>query len=307
MTRNIELFSSLDESVQTKVTLGIDIQVIVLGKGSVNILTKQGEHKVMSDVYYVSGLKHNLMSTGQLLQKRYIIYMEDNYFVIMDKCPSNQLIAKIQMTSNRMFPLKLKPTKKKNTTLVVGKEKDVQLDIAFTTESAHSSNEENSAHITKKGENGIEMKETFQSDVHDDSWLWNFRFGHLNFGGLKLLHTKDMVKGLPLIEKPKRICEGCIFGKHHRESFPVGKSYREKNPLETIHLDICGPMQTPSIGGSTYFLTVIDDFLRKTWIHFLKHKFDALDCFQQFKSLVEKQSGYYIKCLRTDRGEHISR
>jgi hypothetical protein len=33
MTGNIELFSSLDESVQTKVTLGTDIQVIVLGKG----------------------------------------------------------------------------------------------------------------------------------------------------------------------------------------------------------------------------------------------------------------------------------
>jgi hypothetical protein len=107
-----------------------------------------------------------------------------------------------------------------------------------------------------------------------------------------------MVKGFPLIEKPERICEGCIFGKQHRESFPVGKSYREKDPLEIVHSDICRPMQTPSIGGSTYFLTFIDDFSRKTWIYFLKHKSDALGCFQQFKSLVEKQSGYYIKCLR---------
>jgi hypothetical protein len=308
MTGNIELFSSLDESVQTKVTLGTYIQVIVLGKGSINILTKQGEQKVMPDVYYVSGLKHNLMSTGQLLQKGYIIYMEDNHCVIMDKCPSNQLIARIQMTSNKMFPLTLKPTKKKNTTLVVGKEKYVQLDTAFTTESVCSSNEENSVCSIKKGENGAEMKATFQSEVHDDSWLWNFIFGHLNFGGLKLLHTKDMVKGFPLIEKPERICEGCIFGKQHRESFPVGKSYREKDPLEIVHSDICGPMQTPSIGGNTYFLTFIDDFSRKTWIYFLKHKSDALGCFQQFKSLVEKQSGYYIKCLRTDRGgEYISR
>jgi hypothetical protein len=63
------LFSSLDESVQNKVTLGTDIQVIVLGKGSINILTKQGEQKVIPNVYYVSGLKHNMMSTGQLLQK----------------------------------------------------------------------------------------------------------------------------------------------------------------------------------------------------------------------------------------------
>ena len=74
MIGNIELFSSLDNSVQTKVTLGTDIQVTVLGKGNITILTKQGVPRVMNDVYYVFGLKHNLMSTGQLLQKGYRIY-----------------------------------------------------------------------------------------------------------------------------------------------------------------------------------------------------------------------------------------
>jgi hypothetical protein len=69
MTRNIEFFSSLDKSVQTKFTLRIDIQVTVLGKGSINILTRHEEQKVMPDVYYVSGLKHNLISRRQLLQK----------------------------------------------------------------------------------------------------------------------------------------------------------------------------------------------------------------------------------------------
>jgi hypothetical protein len=89
-----------------------------------------------------------------------------------------------------------------------------------------------------------------------------------------------MVQCFPLIEKPEKICEGCIFGNQNRESFPVGKSYRAKAPLEIVHSDICEPMKTPSIGGSTYFLTFIDDFSRKTWIYFLKHKSDALGCFQ---------------------------
>ena len=61
-------------------------------------------------------------------------------------------------------------------------------------------------------------------------------------------------------------------------------------------------MQSQSIGDTTYFLTFIDDFSRNTWIFFLKHKFNALGCFQHFKSLVEKQSGYYMKCLGNDRG-----
>ena len=66
-------------------------------------------------------------------------------------------------------------------------------------------------------------------------------------------------------------------------------------------------MQTLYLGGNTYFLTFIDDFTRKTWIYILKHKYDAFGCFQQFKSLVEKQSGYYIKVLRTNKGgEYVS-
>jgi hypothetical protein len=41
MIGNIDLFSSLDESFQTKVILGTDIQVIVLDKGSIKFLPKQ--------------------------------------------------------------------------------------------------------------------------------------------------------------------------------------------------------------------------------------------------------------------------
>jgi len=36
--------------------------VHVDGKGMVNILTKQGESKTISEVYYVPDLKHNLIS-----------------------------------------------------------------------------------------------------------------------------------------------------------------------------------------------------------------------------------------------------
>jgi hypothetical protein len=78
--------------------------------------------------------------------------------------------------------------------LVVGKGKRAWLDTAFTTESVRISNEENSLCRIKKGEKGKEMNETFQSEIQNDSWFRNFRFGHFKFGGLKLLHTKDLVK-----------------------------------------------------------------------------------------------------------------
>ena len=108
--------------------------------------------------------------------------------------------------------------------------------------------------------------------------------------GLNLLHRKNMVNGLLLIEQPNKLCEGCILGKHHRESSLVGKSYRSRAPLEIVHSYLCGYMQTPSIGNNLYFITFIDDYSRKTWVYFLKHKLEAFKVFKQFKVMVEKQS-----------------
>jgi hypothetical protein len=48
------------------------------------------------------------------------IYMEYNHCVIMERCPRNQLIARIQMTSNKMFPLTLKPSMKIKKVQTVG-------------------------------------------------------------------------------------------------------------------------------------------------------------------------------------------
>ena len=101
-------------------------------------------------------------------------------------------------------------------------------------------------------------QETFQREEKYETWLWHLGFGHLNFGGLNLLHRKGMVKGLPLIEKPDSLCEGCILGKQHIESFPSGKSIREKTHLEIFHSNLCGPMKTPSLAGNHYMLTFME-------------------------------------------------
>ena len=107
-----------------------------------------------------------------------------------------------------------------------------------------------------------------------------------------------MIRVFPLIEKPHSLCEGCIFGKQHRESFPSRKSIRAKAPLEIVHSDLCGTMKTPSLASSHYMLTFIDDFTRKTWVYFLKNKSEVFEKFCNFKALVENQSGLHIKFLR---------
>lgn len=50
----------------------------------------------------------------------------------------------------------------------------------------------------------------------DSSWNWHYRYKHLNFNGLRTLHQRQMVTGLPAIIPPSKICEECIIGKHQR-------------------------------------------------------------------------------------------
>ena len=83
--------------------------------------------------------------------------------------------------------------------------------------------------------------------IKDDLWLWHLRFGHLGFSGLKLLSNTKMVDSLPVINEPKNLCEACVKGKQHRQSFPVGKSWRAKKPLEIVHIDIAGPFDISSL------------------------------------------------------------
>jgi hypothetical protein len=259
MTGNKELFEDLDTSVKSQIKLGNDNIVEVMGKGAINVITKTGK-KTIPDVYFVPGLKHNLISVGQLTQKGYRVSFENNVCTIFDIPPSKMVIAKIKMTNNRMFPLHMK-----------------------------------SEMMEKIGA-------SFKASSQDQAWVWHLRYGHLNFKGLCLLQRNEMVRGLPPIQAPISSCESCILGKQHRKIFPKEMSYRAWAPLEIVHTDLCGPMQTPSLGGSIYFLTFIDDYSRKTWVYFLKHKSETFDKFKEFKALVEKQSGLSIKILRSDRG-----
>nr|KYP39567.1 Retrovirus-related Pol polyprotein from transposon TNT 1-94 [Cajanus cajan] len=142
----------------------------------------------------------------------------------------------------------------------------------------------------------------FASAVFDVNWLWHLRFGHLNFGSLSQLAKKEMVIGLPHIEKSDATCESCMLGKQARNPFKVHLETRSKDVLEVIYTDVCGPFEVPSLGGNRYFITFIDDFSKRIWLFLLGRKSEAFNCFVQFKKLVEKQSGKVIKILRSDGG-----
>ena len=136
--------------------------------------------------------------------------------------------------------------------------------------------------------------------------LWHMRFGHLGYPGLQAAVQKESVVGLPKLTFEKQFCEGCVIGKHPRNSFGAAK-YRARKILETVHTDICGPITPASEGGKRYFITFIDDYSRKCWVYFLKEKSEAFETFRKFKAEVENATGERVKALRSDRGgEYLS-
>jgi hypothetical protein len=107
MTGNKELFENLDTSVTSQIKLGNDNIVEVMGKGVINVITKTRK-KTTPDVYFVPGLKHNIISVGQLTQKGYRVAFENNVCTIFDIPPSKMVIGKIEMTNKTVFPLRMK-------------------------------------------------------------------------------------------------------------------------------------------------------------------------------------------------------
>ena len=76
----------------------------------------------------------------------------------------------------------------------------------------------------------------------EDSWLWHYRFGHLNFRGLNQLVDKDMILGVPKIEIPTTVCDTCLIGKQPRNAFSFSTTHRSKELLNVVYSDVCGPL-----------------------------------------------------------------
>lgn len=97
------------------------------------------------------------------------------------------------------------------------------------------------------------------------------------------------------------ICEACIKGKHKIHDFPTSQT-RSSRLLEIIHCDVCGSINTVSLGGLRFFVTFIDDYSRKTFTFLLKQKFDVFEKLKEFKALVENETSKKIFTIRLDNG-----
>ncbi|GAU17048.1 hypothetical protein TSUD_105470 [Trifolium subterraneum] len=129
--------------------------------------------------------------------------------------------------------------------------------------------------------------------------LWHFRLGHTSKNRLDILH-----KLYPNIEvnKVDFCCDVCHFAKQRKLPYDTSNS-RASVCLELLHMDIWGPFSTPTTHGHKYFLTIVDDHSRFTWIVLMKGKFEAASKIQDFITFAESHFCHKDTCCTFKYGE----
>ncbi|XP_019425060.1 PREDICTED: uncharacterized protein LOC109333936 [Lupinus angustifolius] len=130
--------------------------------------------------------------------------------------------------------------------------------------------------------------------------LWHFRLGHPS------KYVFDTVcKQHPYVKFcANKVCDTCHVAKQTKILFPTSTS-TTIHPFDLVHMDIWGPLQIPSIHGHKYFLTIVDDFTRHTWLFLMFSKAETRNIIINFIHFVYIQYNTHVKTIRSDNGKEF--
>ncbi|GJS91897.1 retrovirus-related pol polyprotein from transposon TNT 1-94 [Tanacetum coccineum] len=72
--------------------------------------------------------------------------------------------------------------------------------------------------------------------------------------------------------------------------------------LNTLHMDLCGPMRVQTINGKKYILVIVDDYSRFTWVKFLRSKDETPAVVLKFLAQIQVGLNKIVRFIRTDNG-----
>nr|GEV68720.1 putative ribonuclease H-like domain-containing protein [Tanacetum cinerariifolium] len=141
----------------------------------------------------------------------------------------------------------------------------------------------------------------FAKATLDYSNLWHRRLGHINFKTMNKLVKCNLIRGLPSkVFKNNHTCVACKKGKQHRSSCKTKPVSSVNQPLQRLHMDLFGPTFVKSLNKKSYFLDVIDDYSRFTWVFFLATKDETSPILKTFITGIENQLSLKVQIIRSD-------
>ncbi|CAN1217084.1 Retrovirus-related Pol polyprotein from transposon TNT 1-94 [Linum perenne] len=127
--------------------------------------------------------------------------------------------------------------------------------------------------------------------------LWHYRLGHSAPSVIQLLSLGSPDSSFH--------CRVCPLAKQKRLAFPLSQSCA-KTCFDLVHMDIWGPYSVPTLNGQRYFLTVVDDKSRFTWVYLMNNKSEVRSLIVRFCEMVETHFSVKVKTVRTDNGQEFN-
>ncbi|XP_024013371.1 uncharacterized protein LOC112087731 [Eutrema salsugineum] len=82
MTGDQRYLKKIDHSVTGKVRFGDDSRIDIKGKGSIELIDRNGDSRIITNVYFIPDLKSNIISLGQATESGCDIGMKGDYLIM---------------------------------------------------------------------------------------------------------------------------------------------------------------------------------------------------------------------------------
>lgn len=130
-----------------------------------------------------------------------------------------------------------------------------------------------------------------------DIQLLHQRLGHVSSSVLQKMFSLKLADVTNSVSK----CTICPYAKQIRLPFRVSTS-SSLTSFDLLHMDIWGPYKKDIFDEYKYFLTMVDDYSRMTWVFLLRLKFDVCTILKDFLTYVRTQFNKLVKIVRSDNG-----
>ena len=98
------------------------------------------------------------------------------------------------------------------------------------------------------------------------------------------------------------LCEACEKGKLKKASHISKDMFGISEPLQLIHMDLFGPVNIQSMSKKRFFLVMVDDFSKYTWVLFLHSKDEAPQKIIDHIKKIELEAKVHMHAIRSDNG-----
>jgi transposase InsO family protein len=313
--------STLDNYVSVSnrfVEVGDGRRLPILGVGTLRGFTQCGKirpHAVIHNVCHVPGLAYNLISIGSLDDQGYHSHQGDGMCVVRNKRGHIVLAARKEGKS-RAYTATFTTHSSAATTaptalhVTVGTQTDSQHQAPSIGGTERGKVKTNHHHGDQSGHRPA------QSDAPTEMIKWHERLCHLHpttafnmfkHGAVTGVDCQAIVRAIsssgPLLPAH---CSSCLVGKSKRKPF-TGHAERATQPLQKLHMDICGPVRVTGRNRELYFLTITDDYTRYVFVAPTIHRDGATigPILKDWITWAENQhsaKGHRVQIIRSDGG-----